>query len=63
MQANAFNQRFFFAAHQRRLASDNFRLPHRPLSQIARVLLLNRLEVVTVELVEAACESLVIGTA
>ncbi|MDP9427277.1 MAG: ATP-binding protein, partial [Actinomycetota bacterium] len=41
----------------------NFRLIQRLLQQVERVLAINDLQVVTVEVVEAARETLVIGTA
>ena len=40
----------------------NFRLLHRLLTQIARIVGINALQAVTSEVVEAARESLVIGT-
>lgn len=46
-----------------RITGGNFRLLHRLLTQIGRVLEINTLEKVTVPVVEAARESLVIGTA
>lgn len=46
-----------------RITGGNFRLLHRLLSQIARVLQINQLNQVTAPVVEAARESLVIGTA
>lgn len=46
-----------------RITGGNFQLLHRLLSQIERVLVLNHLDVVTADVVEAARESLVIGTA
>jgi DNA transposition AAA+ family ATPase len=46
-----------------RIAEGRFRLLHRLLTQIARVLEINRLDKITTEVVEAARESLVIGTA
>jgi DNA transposition AAA+ family ATPase len=45
-----------------RITGGNFRLLHRLLTQIGRVLEINKLEKVTVPAVEAARESLVIGT-
>ena len=45
------------------MESDNFRLLHRLLTQIARVVDINALTQVTREVVETARESLVIGTA
>jgi hypothetical protein len=45
-----------------RITGGNFRLHHRPLSQIERILV-NCLSHVTVAVVDAARESLVIGTA
>ena len=46
-----------------RVTGGNFRLLHRLLTQIGRVLELNKLTSVTTSVVEAARESLVIGTA
>lgn len=46
-----------------RITGGNFRLLHRLLTQIGRVLEINKLEKVTLPVVEAARESLVIGTA
>jgi DNA transposition AAA+ family ATPase len=46
-----------------RVTGGNFRLLHRLLTQIARVLRINELEKITIPVVEAARESLVIGTA
>jgi DNA transposition AAA+ family ATPase len=46
-----------------RVTGGNFRLLHRLLTQIARIVEINALETVTSEVVEAARESLVIGTA
>ena len=46
-----------------RVTGGNFRLLHRLLTQIARVVEINALQTVTSEVVEAARESLVIGTA
>jgi DNA transposition AAA+ family ATPase len=45
-----------------RVTGGNFRLLHRLLTQIARLLEINALQTVTSEVVEAARESLVIGT-
>ena len=45
-----------------RITGGNFRLLHRLLTQIARVLEINRLDRITIPAVEAARESLVIGT-
>jgi len=45
-----------------RVTGGNFRLLHRLLTQIARVLKINQLELATAEVVEAARENLVIGT-
>lgn len=45
-----------------RITGGNFRLLHRLLAQVARVLEINDLQTVTVPIVEAARESLVIGT-
>ena len=45
-----------------RMTGGNFRLLQRLLTQIARVLAINQLQHVTKEVVEAARESLVIGT-
>jgi hypothetical protein len=44
------------------LTGGNFRLLRRLLSQVDRILGINRLQVVTAAVVEAARESLVIGT-
>ncbi len=44
-----------------RITSGNFRLLHRLLAQIERVLQINELHIVTEEVVDAARESLVIG--
>ena len=46
-----------------RVTGGNFRLLHRLLTQIGRVLEINKLEKVALPVVEAARESLVIGTA
>jgi DNA transposition AAA+ family ATPase len=46
-----------------RITGGNFRLLHRMLTQIGRVLEINKLEKITPSVVEAARESLVIGTA
>ena len=46
-----------------RVTGGNFRLLHRLLTQIARLVEINALQTVTSEVVEAARESLVIGTA
>ncbi len=46
-----------------RVTGGNFRLLHRLITQIARLIEINTLETVTSEVVEAARESLVIGTA
>jgi DNA transposition AAA+ family ATPase len=46
-----------------RVTGGNFRLLHRLLAQIARIMEINALQGVTAEVVEAARESLVIGTA
>lgn len=46
-----------------RITGGNFRLIHRLLTQIARVMEINKLDQVTAPVVEAARESLVIGTA
>jgi len=46
-----------------RVTGGNFRLLHRLLTQIARLVEINALQTITSEVVEAARESLVIGTA
>jgi uncharacterized protein YigA (DUF484 family) len=46
-----------------RVTGGNFRLFHRLMTQIARLVEINALQTVTREVVEAARESLVIGTA
>jgi len=46
-----------------RVTGGNFRLLHRLLTQIARLLEINALHTITRHVVEAARESLVIGTA
>jgi len=46
-----------------RITEGNFRLLHRLLTQIARVLRINNLPQITPAVVEVARESLVIGTA
>jgi hypothetical protein len=46
-----------------RVPGGNFRLLHRLLTQIARLVEINALHTVTRQVVEAARESLVIGTA
>jgi hypothetical protein len=45
-----------------RITGGNFRLLHRLLSQIGRILEINQLREVTAPVVDAARESLVIGT-
>jgi DNA transposition AAA+ family ATPase len=45
-----------------RVTGGNFRLLHRLLTQIARLMEINALQTVTNKVVEAARESLVIGT-
>jgi len=44
-----------------RMTGGNFRLLTRPLTQIERVPEVNELHIVSTEVVEAACDSLVIG--
>ena len=46
-----------------RMTGGNFRLLHRLITQIARLVEINTLHAVTCQVVEAARESLVIGTA
>jgi DNA transposition AAA+ family ATPase len=46
-----------------RVTGGNFRLLHRLLTQIARLMEINALHTITRDVVEAARESLVIGTA
>jgi DNA transposition AAA+ family ATPase len=46
-----------------RITGGNFRLLHRLITQIARIVEINALHTVTCQVVEAARESLVIGTA
>ena len=46
-----------------RVTGGNFRLLHRLITQIARLVEINALQTVTREVVEVARESLVIGTA
>ena len=46
-----------------RVTGGNFRLLHRLLTQIAPLMEINTLQTITSEVVEAARESLVIGTA
>jgi hypothetical protein len=46
-----------------RVTGSNFRLLHRLMTQIARLVQINALQKVTCEVVEAARESLAIGTA
>jgi hypothetical protein len=46
-----------------RLTGGNFRLLHRLITQMARLVEINSLPTVTCQVVEAARESLVIGTA
>jgi hypothetical protein len=46
-----------------RITGGNFRLLHRLITQIARLVEINALSQVTLQVVEAARESLVIGTA
>ena len=47
---------------ERCITSGNFRLPHRLLAQVARLMEINGLKVATRSVVEAARENLVIGT-